>query len=92
MMKPQKDEIQNNVSKTTHADFAICLHCEPCGGICPFLQNSVKFVIDYNRKRVLELQFDKSFAICNGECGKTCITTLNLAEALKEHKQRNNKL
>ncbi len=59
---------------------SICVACPPCGSSCSYLNNEVKFIISSQKKRVVKLKFDTSYAVCQGECNKECMTDIKLVE------------
>lgn len=78
---------QNNTAENptaSHADFSVCLQCEPCGGGCTFLDNRVVFVKNAATRHVSHIQFDTSLAVCGAQCGKHCVSGLKLAEVEKK--------
>lgn len=66
-----------------HANFSICLQCQPCGTGCSYFSNTITFIPDKYKKKIRNLTFDQSQAVCNGECAKECITKFSFAKTLK---------
>ncbi len=59
---------------------SICATCPPCGVTCSHFDNKVKFVFSKTEKKIVKLKFDTSYAVCQGECSKECMTDVKITK------------